>query len=276
MPSLAELQAAMRAYVLDEPGSPSILPVWCLGDEAMAAARLATYQSTCNGTLVNALRLSYPAVRRVLGAEYFDAVAAQFVRREPPTSACLNDYGARFAQFAAGQPATGSLFYLEDLARLDWAVNTALHAPAVPGLLPERLMAMEPDMLARVCFRAHPGVSVLSVRYAVERIWKAVLENDERDMRQISLASGEGWLLVERDAQLAVQVRRLPETVGRLSARLLAGDPLHCVLETIVKDGPDGGASEPTLPQRVLADHLVAGRFVDFWVREPPQEECAS
>lgn len=236
----------------------------------MAAARLATYRDTCSGTLVNALRLSYPAIRHVLGAEYFDAIAAEFVRRSPPESGYLNDYGAAFAAFVTNLPATRALPYLFDLAQLEWAVNRALHAPDSCSLDPIRLQTLAPEALARVGFRVHPAINVLAVAHPVERLWQAVLERDEAAMQSLSLSGGEGYLLVERDAQHAVQIRRLTEPFGRLTARLLAGEPLHALLEPT-----SANPAQPELLQAALAEHLACGRFVDFFLHETLQEEPA-
>jgi len=269
-PSLAEYQQSMHAYLLAEEAAPARLTAWCTGDAAVSAARLATYRGTCSGTLVQALRLSYPAVRQVLGAEFFDAMAARFARLEPPGSAYLNDYGERFASFVAARPETASLVYLADLARLEWAVNRALHAPDVAPLDPARLQVLAPEALAHVCFRAHPAVGTLALRFPAERIWQVVLARDEAGMRHIELASGAGWILIERDADHAVRIQRLSDAVGRLSERLFAGVPLHVALEAAGDD-----AMPPEQLQTALAEHLAAGRLVEFYLHKPPGKEPA-
>ena len=268
MSSLADYQRCVATYLLDEQEAPASLAAWCAGHAEVAAARLATYRSTCTATLVNALRLSYPAVRHVLGARYFDAVAAEFARRLPPESAYLNDYGAAFAPFVAELPATAALSYLRDLARLEWAVNRALHAPDSPGLDPARLQSLAPEDLAAVGFRAHPAVQVFVVHFPVERLWQAVLERDDAAMQSLSLAGGRGHLLVERDALHTVQIRRLTEPFGQLTAGLLAGEPLHAVVEQI-----SGISLQPGWLPAMLAEHLACGRFVDFFLNETLQEE---
>lgn len=259
MPSLADYQQAMQAYLLAAQEAPQSLAAWCTGDAAACAARLATYRETCSGTLVNALRLTYPSLRRVLGAEFFDAQAAQFARREPPSSAYLNDYGEGFASFVAALPATAPLPYLADLARLEWAVSRALHAPDVPALDATRLQALAPQELAHVRFRPHPGVSALALRFPAERIWRAVLARDEAGMRAIDLSAGRGWVLIERDPSHAVQISRVPDAVGRLTERLFAGAPLHAVLAARGQDMQDMQDM-----QMALAEHLACGRLVDF------------
>jgi hypothetical protein len=268
MPSLAEYQQAMHAYLLaEEVQRPQQVAGWCIGGST-AMARLAVYRGTVHSTLRKALQLSYPAVHRVLGAEFFDAVADAFVRSEPPASAYLNDYGERFGAFVTELPSTATLSYLRDLARLEWAVTRALHAPEVAALEPARLEALEPNAIARLRFRARPDISVLKLRCPAERIWQAVLEQDEAAMRSIDLSCGVGWIMIERDAARAVQIRRMSEAVGRMSERLFAGAPLQVALTV-----GDQGAQQPELLQAALADHLARGRLVDFSLDFLPEQE---
>ena len=124
MPALLELQQTLRAQLLGEALPP---------DQA-GALRVAIYRNTCLSTLVNALRLSFPVVQRLVGAEFFDGSAREFIRRHPPASAWLNDYGAGFAGFLSSFAAAATLPYLADVARLEWSVNCALHADDAPGL----------------------------------------------------------------------------------------------------------------------------------------------
>jgi hypothetical protein len=50
----------------------------------------------------------------------FTEVALDYRRESPPAGPVLTDYGAAFPAFLAGQPWTGELPYLADVARLDW------------------------------------------------------------------------------------------------------------------------------------------------------------
>jgi hypothetical protein len=269
VPSLAEYQQAMHAYLLAEQEAPQPVARWCEGATTITAVRLAVYRGTVHSTLLNALRLSYPAVRLVLGADCFDALAGDFIRRAPPVSAYLNDYGEKFGAFVAEVPTTATLSYLQDLARLEWAVNRALHAPEVATMDPARLLALEPDATAHLCFRGRPDISVLALRCPAERIWQAVLERDEIAMRSIDLScAAVGWVMVERDAERALQIRRMSDAVGSMSERLFSGAPLHAALGVA-----DERAQEPALLQAALADHLACGRLVDFFVNSPSEQD---
>jgi hypothetical protein len=249
MPALLELQQALRAQLLGEAPPP---------DEE-SALRLAIYRNTCLSTLVNALRLSFPAVQRLVGAEFFDASARAFIRRQPPASAWLNDYGGGFAGFLSGFVPAATLPYLADVARLEWTVNRALHAEDASGLDLARLALLAESARARVSFTAHPGLSLLRLEFPADAIWRAVLDQDAAAMAAIDLASGPVHLLIERDAS-GVQVRRLNVARWQFTARLCAGEPLYAALD----DRADADISA------WLAEHLSSGRFIAFDLRAPP------
>lgn len=245
-PALLELQQQLRSQLLGD------------AVDGPGALRLAIYRNTCLSTLVNALRLAYPAVQRLVGAEFFEGAAREFIRREPPVGACLNDYGAGFAAFLAGFAPAATLPYLADVARLEWAVNCALHADDAPGLALARLAALDQTALARVSFAAHPAVRLLQLEFPADAIWRAVLEQDAAAMAAIELSAGAVHLLVERGAE-GVQVRRLNAARWQFAVQLCAGEPLH----SMFGHGPDADVGA------WLAEHLASGRLTDFRLNAP-------
>jgi len=275
MPTLLELQRALREQLFGDaplpgddalPSGDDALPPGdapLLGDALLpgedSALRLAIYRNTCLSTIVNALRLSFPAVQRLVGADFFEAGAREFIRRRPPRSAYLNDYGADFPGFLSRFPPAAGLAYLGDVARLEWAVNRALYASDEPCLDLARLAALDESALSRVSFTVHPGLSLLRLEFPADAIWRAVLDQSDTAMAAIELATGPVHLLIEGDAA-GVQVRRLGAAAWDFTARLCAGRPLYAVLA----DGPDGQASA------WLAEHLASGRFIHFCSIAPP------
>lgn len=255
MPALLELQRRMAALLCaQDPSALEALPAleapqWT----AQAALRLGIYRNTRSSTLINALRLSFPAVQRLVGAGFFDAAARQFIGAHPPIGAYLNDYGADFAGFLGGYAPAAGLRYLRDVAQLEWAVNGALHAEDAAGLDLARLAAVGEAAWPFVRFVAHPGLGLLRLQYPADLIWRAVLAQDDAALARIDPTPEERHLLIERDGA-GVQVRRLCGAVWRFTAQLCAAVPLHAAL---------GERPDPQL-QAALAGHLSAGRFIDF------------
>ena len=256
MQSLHELQRAVRLSLVEREDGTGAMYV--VGDGLAPEQRLAIYRNTFDANLANALRLSYPAVHRLVGAQFFEAAARTFAHELPPRAAWLDEYGAEFPEFLAGFPPAASLAYLPDVARLEWAVNRALHAPDVEPLDAKRLADLDPADHARIRFAADPSITLLSAVYPADAIWRAVLAQDDAALGAIDLAAGPLWLQVQRCAT-GVEVTRIDENAWRFADALFGGRPLGAALEAAP------GLEAPAL----LAEHIAAGRFVAYDLGEP-------
>jgi putative DNA-binding protein len=254
VPSLLELQSAMRSRLLDE-ASPVADAL--LSEMLSPADRVSIYRNTSRIALTNALRLNYPAVQRLVGEDFFAATADIFIANEPPRMAWLDFYGVEFPKFLEGFAPAASLRYLPDIARLERAVSRALHAADAERLAPARLANTAIADHARVSFVPHPTIGLLSSHYPVDAIWRAVLASDDAALTAIDLNSGAVWLLIERAAD-AVEVTRLDQRPWQFAEALFAGRPLAAALEIA------GSADAPAW----LAAHLAAGRFVGFALKD--------
>ena len=240
MPALRDLQCALGSALLD--GSAI--------QDAPDPLLLAIYRNTSLSTLSNALSLTFPAVQRLVGSGFFETVAQEFIRANPPGSAYLNDYGQQFAGFLAQFPHAAGLAYLADVARLEWAVSCALHAADAAPLDLASLAELDTALMPFVRFVPHPSITVIRLDTPADAIWRAVLDENEAAMQAIDPAAGPVWLLIERSA-MGIQVRRMEGAVWRFTRRLCAGEPLQAALDG---EGLDA----------VLADHLASGRFIGF------------
>lgn len=250
-PSLLELQRAVRASLVERADRDAAAHVRADGIDP--GARLGIYRNTFASVLTRALRLSYPAVERLVGAEFFEAMAGAFIEEQPPQGAYLDEYGAGFADFVARFAPAASLEYLAGVARLEWAVNRALHAPDTEPIEVAALAALAEKDLARVCFTPHPSASLVRAGHPVDAIWRAVLAQDDAALAAIDPASGPVWLLVHR-TETGAEAIRLSEGAWRFTAALFAGRELHLALE----EAPYAEA------QALLAQHLVSGHFAEF------------
>ena len=252
-PTLLELQRAVRRDLLrvaDGDASEFIV-----SDGLDPQARLAIYRNTANGTLLAALRLSYPAVQALVGPEFFEGAARLFIEQCPPSNAQLDSYGVRFPDFLAQMPQVASLDYLPDTARLERSVNEVLRAPDIKPLDLARLGQLEQASLDSVRFVPSAGVQVLQSAFPVDAIWHAVLVQNDGAFADINLSSDPVRLYIHRGAS-GVAVDRIGEWQYRFTAAVLAGRPLHDALV----DVPDAEASF------WLATLLASGCFADVYL----------
>jgi len=169
MPTLAELQAAMCDVSLG--GDAALLVPVIIGDGFAPEQRLNIHRNNTTILLSDALGATYSVVQKLVGEDFFNAVARLFVRAQPPRSPCLFEYGAGFADFLATLPAAQDLPYLADVARLEWCWNEAFHAPDVVPLTSADLADVAPDCYGNLVFTPHPSLRLLASPFPVKEIW---------------------------------------------------------------------------------------------------------
>jgi hypothetical protein len=260
MPTLREVQRAVARAIFSADGDEALGHI---AEDAIAAAeRFAVHRNNAAVTLIEALRLVYPVVDKLVGAEFFAGTARAFIARHPPRTACLNDYGAEFADFLGAFPVAAGLAYLPDVARLEWAVNGSLNAPDDAALEPAALATLGESARGRVRFAPHPAVRLLAVRYPADAIWRAVRAGDEIALAAIELSVAPISLLVERRRE-GIAVRRLTPAEAEVTALLFSGVALSDVA------AQQDGATLVSL----LAEHLAYRRFAGF--AAPPAHAIA-
>src|SRR5690349_9091480 len=97
MPRLAERQRDFATALLD---GADTLPAGLVGPDGVPSARrFGVYRNNMMASLTSVLEDMFPAVCRIVGEEFFRAMARLYVRHSPPRSPILLDYGADFADF---------------------------------------------------------------------------------------------------------------------------------------------------------------------------------
>lgn len=147
------------------------------GDHAVPAG-MAVYRNTVLKGCVDALLSLYPAVHRLTGDAWMQAVALDFVRRHPPASGALQHYGDGFpAAVEAALQSTGELPWLHEVALLDRCWQHSQGAADAPALDLAGLAAFagaDEARLARATLRLHPATRWhLSAQWPVFSLWQA-------------------------------------------------------------------------------------------------------
>jgi hypothetical protein len=168
MPALRELQAAIGAAMLG--GDMGAAAREIEGDGLAPEARLELYRHHVRTTLTSALEATFPVVCRLVDRRFFAYAADAYLRAHPPIGPCLFEYGETFPEFLAAFPPCRGLSYLPDVARLEWAMNAALHAPDVDAIDPAGLGRVAPEDMPRLTFAFDPSVSYLESQWPVDRI----------------------------------------------------------------------------------------------------------
>lgn len=235
--ALLDPEAALPSGIVDPQGRP-------------APKRFSIYRNNMASSLTRALEAAFPTVRKLVGDDFFAAMAGLFLRAHPPQSRMLMLYGAALPGWLESFPPVAHLAYLPDVARLDQAMRESYHAADSAPLAEadfQRLLAAD---IAGLRLRLAPSVRLVRSRWPVLSIWVANTEGGPQptpgpedvlilrpgfDPRPHRLPSGGGAF---------VQGLLQGQTLGQCLDRAGAGLDLPAVLSLLVAGGAIVGVDQ--------------------------------
>lgn len=240
--ALLDPQRAIPAGVVDPEGAP-------------CGRRFGVYRNNVTVGLSGALAESFPAVRQLVGDEFFRSMAISYARAEPPRSPIMTTYGSGFPDFVARFEPAASLPYLADVARIEQAWVEAYHAADAEPLDPAAFAALPPEALPHLRLRLHPSIRIVRSRYAALSIWRYNTEADGADALD-DVAQAEDALILRPEAE--VELRAMAPGGAVFLEALLSGN-------TVMEAWLEALGEEPDFD---LAAHLAGlmdmGAIVGF------------
>ena len=202
-------------------------------DGVPATKRFDVYRNNVIVSLIDALASRFPVVQTLVGEEFFQAAAREFVINRPPASPVMLHYGTGFPDFLDGFPPAASVPYLGDVARLESARRSAYHAANAQPLDPAQLEQIAPDQFEALTFQTHPSLSLIESDYAILSIWQSNSQGSELDVPTNTPQS----IMVCRP-MLEVEVRGLPQGAYAFLSTLQQGDTLGAAAQAGLLSSP--------------------------------------
>jgi len=210
-------QAAFTAALMD--GAAPVPPGITGPDGTVSAKRFNVYRNNVIVSLIDAMGQAFPVVKKLVGDQFFDAMAGVFVRAHPPSSPVMMFYGDAFPAFVATFPPAASLPYLSDVAALEQARREAYHAADDPILSAEALGQIAPDALAQARLIPHASLRIIRSDHPIVGIWEANM-GGEAPNQQPEIA-------VIARPQDEVIMMRAPSGAAHFLEELIAGTDLE-------------------------------------------------
>jgi hypothetical protein len=247
---LAAQQVWLESAILGPRPGAAEVEARLTGSRRMTAEeRLEVYRQGYRARLVECLADDYPAVKDLLGDDGFDSLASSYVEKFPSHSPSLNRYGVRMADLLRERgDALGA--FASDLARLEWALVEAIHAPPASALALQSGASASGEMR----LLAAPSVQLLLFQHPVNRHYQAFRDGAPRGVEAgpaATLVHRQGWVVWRRDVSPAMAV-----VLGEILAGATLGSALAAA-ETS-ETGPDAG--EVT---EAFRDWVAGGVFSD-------------
>jgi hypothetical protein len=228
-------------------------------NSAVPALRFAVYRNNVVTGLVKALKSRFAVVEKIVGEEFFAAMARLFVKEQPPRSPLLATYGDNFPVFIAAFGPARDVPYLADVARLEAARTRAYHAADATPVGAEHFAVLDSDAVGDIRIDMHPSTEIVRSPHPIVTVW--AMNSGEQELAPIEDWRGED-ALVSRP-YLEVEVRVLPPGGAAFLLALAAGRRLCEAAEAALADGPDFDLTGN------LAELIGSGLVRDIVHREP-------
>ena len=216
------------------------------------AARFAVYRNNAAVAAIAALEAQFPTVLRLVGSDAFSGLARAFFRANPPRSPVLCEHGEEFAVFIADFLARADVRetpYLPDVARLDWAILSALRAADAEPCGPENLAALDASGVATARARVHPSARLVASDWPLPAL---------RDPEPGKISDWRGGVFLVLRPQDDAVLMEIP--VGDAAFLRACGDGL-----TLAEAAGAAHAADPDFDfGQTLVGLTRAGAFVDF------------
>ena len=247
---LKQLQHQIRAGLFCEPTPQALLETVISTPSLNAKQRLHIYRDSILSNKINSLASIYNVCKRLVGEEFFAAMAENYCLQTKATDPDLNNYGASFADFIADFPPAAGLPYLSDVAKLEWAWHLAFNGPAAGQLDFSVLASLPEEDLAKLCIEIPENCSLLQSKYPIMKIWQ-VNQTDFDGDPVVSLDEGANFLIIWRK-KFDVRIEQCHPTHWQCLKWLNNGLYLEQVLENCVELDPtiDVSALLPELASR--------------------------
>ena len=202
---LSQLHEQQRAFISQVLGDENFFPQaqalsLSLKDEEQSsfsnAQRFQLYHNNIAISFRGALAGVYPVVNKLVGDEFFHHLACEYSYRHPSRGGNLHGFGELLPTFLIDFPGVENLFYLPDVARLEWAYHRVFHAQEDAVLNIQKLTSLDEEASSRLRFKISSSCRVLSSAYPTLKIWQM---NQHGSMtEEVDLDEGGVQLVVRR------------------------------------------------------------------------------
>ncbi len=143
------------------------------GKGAQTSKRFDVYRNNVAVSLTDALVAAFPVIYKLVGDEFFRAMAGVYLRTHLPDTALMMYYGDKMPQFLKRFPPAQSLAYLPDVARLEIALRESYHAGDATPVSADVLGTLAPEALMAARISLSPALRIVRSSHPIFGIWQS-------------------------------------------------------------------------------------------------------
>ncbi len=156
-------------------------------DRLSAEQRLGIYRGSVHGILTNALGITFPVTKALVGEPFFDNMCDRFIDQYPPKSPFFARYGGDFSKFLEQFEPAKSIYYLSDVAALEWARHDVWHQNLLEPVDFSEMASLTEEQQTSVWFELKQSLRLIESDSRIDLIWFAHQEESNIKLEDVNI-----------------------------------------------------------------------------------------
>ena len=163
--------------------------------------RLDVHRQTILENLVNALKITYPCIWKLVGESCARGIALSYIHDlgNLPKDGRAHDFGNNFPEYLKEFPSIKHIPYLSDVAKLEWLKSLSYHARISHKISFENIQNLNEDQLYKTCFEFNDSFHLLCSCHPLLEIQEIVDNNQENAKLSINEESFHYYVIYQKD-----------------------------------------------------------------------------
>ena len=134
---------------------------------------LQIYRNNFVLSLTEALEVTFPVLRVMVGDDFFAQLAKAFIRTVPMSNAAVAEFGEALPDFMLDLEQLKEMPYLADLARFEWAYSVRINRiPTAEPFPYQGLSEVREDDYERIHFMVNPDITLFQSPWAIIELFR--------------------------------------------------------------------------------------------------------
>lgn len=156
--------------------------------EAFASSDLLqVYRNSFVMGVTEALSITYQQTSSLVGEEFFNAVARQFILQQPPHENNIMTYGGGLSEYLHTLEQLKNIPYIAEMARFEWLLEQTSNLPIQTKKLDVKSLAtIAAEQLPDIIFQVPTQVNLFSSEQNIRYLYQMLIDNNvqETDLNQ--------------------------------------------------------------------------------------------
>lgn len=184
---------------------------------------LQVYRNSFVMGVSEALQATYPHTLSLVGEEFFNAVARQFILQQPPQENNIMAYGDGFSDFLKSLQQLAAMPYIAEMARFEWLLEETANMHIENATLNvSDLGALQEAQFADIIFHIPQQVSLFSSGQDIAHLYRMLLDKEvqETDLNRAC------YIVLKKQPDFSLEIIKLTPQEYSLAEQIRQNKPL--------------------------------------------------